>query len=46
MCFKGKDIFSDATFSFVFLVSCVLGKAPKHPEQKGPLKKNKLVHFY
>lgn len=39
MCVKGKDLFSDATFSFVFLFNCLLGKAPKHPERKGCLKK-------
>lgn len=34
MCIKGKDFLSDATFSFVSLVNSVLGKAPKHPEER------------
>lgn len=40
MCIKGKDFYSDATFSFVFLVSSVLGKAPKHPEERTFKKKS------
>lgn len=29
-----ERLFSDATFSFVFLVNSVLGKAPKYPEER------------
>lgn len=45
MCIKGEDFFRDATFSFGFLGSSCLGKAPKHPEERTFLEKKK-VHFH
>lgn len=41
MCIKGEDFFRDATFSFGFLGSSCLGKAPKHPEERTFLEKKK-----